>query len=86
MITSDELTGSSACIRFRMSATRTDAFPFALTFGITPKENYKIISHEIIMRKSICTQIRIMLNFMFIIMMMMIFHKGTTLGFSPFLF
>jgi len=24
-----------------MSATHTDAFPFALTFGITPKENYE---------------------------------------------
>lgn len=41
MITSDEFTGSSACIRFKMSAIRTDAFPFALTFGITPKENYQ---------------------------------------------
>lgn len=40
-LTSDELTGSSACIRLRMSATRTDAFPFALTFGINPEENYK---------------------------------------------
>lgn len=51
MITSDEFTGSSACIRFKMSAIRTDAFPFALTFGITPKENYKIKSNETIIRK-----------------------------------
>lgn len=37
MITSDEDTGSSVCMRFRSSATRTAAFPLALTFGITPK-------------------------------------------------
>lgn len=37
-----EVTGSSACIRFKMSATRVDAFPLALTFGIVPKENYII--------------------------------------------
>lgn len=49
------MTGSSACIRFRMSATRTDAFPFALTFGITPKEDYKIKSYEIIIQKYIYT-------------------------------
>lgn len=40
-ITSGELTGSSACIWFSMSATRTDALPLALTFGITPKEDCK---------------------------------------------
>lgn len=39
IITSDELTGSSACILLRISATLTEAFPLALTFGITPKEN-----------------------------------------------
>lgn len=39
IITSDELTGSSACIRLSMSATRTEALPLALTFGITPKAN-----------------------------------------------
>ena len=39
LITSGKLTGSSACIRFRMSATRTDALPFARTFGMTPKED-----------------------------------------------
>lgn len=40
-ITSEELSGSSACSRFKISATRTDAFPLALTFGISPKEYYK---------------------------------------------
>lgn len=40
-ITSDVETGSSVCIRLRISATLTDAFPFALTFGINPKLNYK---------------------------------------------
>lgn len=39
LITSAVFTGSSACIRFKMSATRTDAFPLALTFGMTPKEH-----------------------------------------------
>lgn len=41
-ITSDVETGSSVCMRFRISATRTDAFPLALTFGISPKVNYII--------------------------------------------
>lgn len=33
------LTGSSICMRFKMSATRADALPLALIFGITPKAN-----------------------------------------------
>lgn len=41
-VTSDVLTGSSTCKLLRMSATRTDDFPLALTFGINPKENYNL--------------------------------------------
>lgn len=44
-ITSGELTGSSASIRFRMSATRTDALPLALTFGMRPKEDCKRVAN-----------------------------------------
>lgn len=48
IITSGELTGSSSCIRFKISATRTDAFPLALTFGITPKKNCNALTNTLL--------------------------------------